>query len=234
MSDKNVYKSFENKMDKLGRKFELSRIFNDLLTMSICAYHQTNIASGLGQKDAENEELYMRTIKPYSKDELNRFAKLLSCIQVSAFEDPYSDLLGRYFTEHITRGQNGQYFTPHPITQLLTKLTTPSREAVRGQKVYDPSCGSSRMLLDFAKANPDNYFFGNDISITCAQMSAVNLFLNGLRGEIACMNTLSMEWIKGWQINIPSLGIKPIDKEDSQIWAKAPEQAVKGKQLTLF
>ena len=205
-TNENYYRLFEKEMDMLGRRFGVSKIFNDLLTMGMCSYHQTNIASRLKEKDAENEALYMTTIKPYSRDELNQFAKLLSYIQSSIYQVPYSDLLGQYFTEHITRGHNGQYFTPSSVSLLMAKFVA-GDDTPKGKRVYDAACGSGRMLLEFAKVAPDNYFYGNDVSMTCAKMTSLNFLFNGLRGEVACMNTLSMEWIKGWQINIPTLGI---------------------------
>ena len=233
MPNENYYQQFEKEMDVLGRRFGLSRVFNDLLTMAMCSYHQTNIASRLTEKDAENEELYMNTIKPYSRDELNKFAKLLSYIQLNVYQTPYSDLLGQYFTEHITRGHNGQYFTPDSVASLMARITS-ADEPQTHKRIYDPACGSGRLILEFAKAAPDNYFFANDVSMSCAKMTSLNFMFNGLRGEVACMNTLSMEWVKGWQINVPTMGIKPIAKEVSQIWTTPPEPPSKPEQLTLF
>lgn len=220
-------------MDTLGRRFDLPRVFDDFLTVSICTVHQTNIATRLQEKDEENEKLYLETIQPYKRDELNQLAKLFSYVQLSVYENPYSDLLGQYFTEHITRGRNGQYFTPEPVCDLMAKMQGADNQQ-KGKRVYDPACGSGRLLLQFAKVAPDNYFYANDVSMTCAKMSALNFMFNGLRGEVACMNTLSMEWIKGWQVNIPSLGIKPIEKEESMIWVAPKPKSEDGEQLALF
>jgi len=78
---------------------------------------------------------------------------------------------------------------------------------------------------------------------TCAKMATLNAFVNGLRGEVAWMNSLSMEWYGGWQINMNGLGILPIDKEQSRIWSEAPKmkpvpdavsQSGQSQQLALF
>ena len=235
MPSKNYYHLFEKEMEVLGRRFNLPKIFDDFLTVSMCSVHQTNIATRLKEKDTENEALYLKTIKPYSKKELSQFAKLLSYLRLNTYENPYSDLLGRYFTEHITNGRNGQFFTPASVSSLMGRLTY-GNDRPQGKRVYDPSCGSGGLLLEFAKFAPDNYFYGNDISMSCSKMTSLNFMFNGLRGEVACMNTLSMEWVKGWHINVPSLGIKPIEKEASQIWSEWPKEQSKSKpqQLTLF
>lgn len=57
-------------MNQLGRRHDLARVFNDLLTMGICSYHSTNIKSRLQEKDEVNERLYLATIKPYKKKRL--------------------------------------------------------------------------------------------------------------------------------------------------------------------
>ena len=236
---KDYYKDFANNMDILSRRYERNRIFDDFLAMSICVYHRTNIQSRLQEKDEANEKHYLEIIKPYDKNSIDVFPKLLGILQMKIYDDPYSDLLGEYFTEFITRGQNGQYFTPEHICELMSQLNNASNQ--KGKRVLDPACGSGRFLLKFAKHSPDNFFYGADISSTCAKMSVLNFFLSGLRGEISWMNTLSMEWFGGWHINMNGLGIVPIDKEQSLIWSKPSlvskyenKPFNKGKQLTLF
>ena len=58
-------------------------------------------------------------------------------------------------------------------------------------------------------------------------MATINFFLNGLKGEVAWMNTLTMEWLGGWHINQNGLGVIPIEKENSQIWSKPPKSKAK-------
>ena len=70
-------------------------------------------------------------------------------------------------------------------------------------------------------------------------MATLNFFLNGLRGEVAWMNSLSNEWYGGWHINLNGLGIVPIEKEQSYIWLKEPlnkkdTMSNNGQQFTLF
>ena len=237
---KNDYlKEFTQTITSLIRKYDRHRVFDDFLTMGICSYHSTNIKSKCQETDEQNEALYFNTIEKYKPQELEIFSKLLGVLQLSIYDTPYSDLLGEFFTLHITKGENGQFFTPEHICDLMSKLNSP--EPQTGQRVLDPACGSGRMLLSFAKDNPDNYFFGSDISSTCAKMTTLNFFLNGLKGEVTHMNSLSMEWFTGWQINMNDIGIMPIEKEQSIIWSAPPTHKNKNKtksktsdQLSLF
>jgi len=231
----NHYKDFSSNMRLLARQYEPGRVFEDFLTMAICAFHRVNIQTQLQEKDEENENLYMQVVNRYDKDSINIFPKLLAILKLKILDDPYSDLLGQYFTEHITRGQNGQFFTPEHICELMILMNGLENET--GKRVLDPACGSGRMLLKSAKHSPNNYFFGADISATCAKMATINFFLNGLRGEVAWMNSLSMEWFGGWHINMNGIGILPIKKEQSLIWSAPPDHSSpknKASQLTLF
>lgn len=225
------YNDFSNTLSNFKYKHDLSRVFNDLLTISICSFHQVNLESQLQKQDEENEDLYLNTIKPYPKEDLHAFGQALGILQLNVLKDPYSDILGEYFMQHITRGQNGQYFTPDPICEMMAKMSTDQN---KGKRILDPACGSGRMLLNTAKCNHRNYFFGADNTDTCAKMSVLNFFLNGMTGEVAWMNSLTMEWYGGWKINEGHLGILPISKEHSSIWNKPTQTKVKPSSQAVF
>ncbi|MEM6844647.1 MAG: N-6 DNA methylase [Bacteroidota bacterium] len=237
---------FTKTIQPLARRYDIHRLFDDLLTMVMCSYHQINIQSQLQQQDQANEALYLETIGRYEKDELSFFAQLAALIQSNVLSAPYSDLLGEYFMQEISRGHNGQYFTPTPICEMKAKMQIADTKAT-GLRVADPACGSGRMLLSAAKLQPANFFYGADVSQTCAKMAVLNFFFNGLRGEVSWMNSLSNEWFGGWQINMNGLGIVPLEsKEQSEIVLRLPEskalqpsnsesnQQPPAQQLTLF
>lgn len=208
----------------LGRRYDLSVVFNDFLTIAICSFHRTNIQSGLSEKDPANEELYFATIDKYKKEELNDFAKAMAEAQMHIYKNPYSDVFGDFYMDQISHGLNGEYFTPEPMCEMMAMLQAP-KDSVALKTVLDTACGSGRMLIRFADLNPDNFFYGSDVSNSCAKMSVMNFFWNGMRGEIAWMNALSLEWFGGWSINKNGLGIVPIDKEQSRIWSPPPKKS---------
>ena len=203
--------------------------------MSSCIFHRTNIQSRLQEKYEYNEVLYMEAINPYTKDDLTNLGQALGTLQLNAPDNPYPDILGEFFMQHITQGQNGQYFTPEPIGTFMATLNFVDTES-EGRRILDPACGSGRMLLSTAKLNQRNYFFGADNNNTFAKMATLNFFLNGLNGEVAWMNSLSMEWYGGWHINTDGIGIIPIEKEHSMIWTEVPKTTATqtAQQLTMF
>lgn len=239
----NHFNALSLQLNALGPKHGLSTVFNDLLTLTLCSYHPVNIQNLIGglqiedfEKDPDNENLYFETIKKYDSEELNTFSKVMAHLQLQAVEHPYTDILGEFFTAEITNGRNGQFFTPEHVCTMMAQMTVPKEQ--EGQKILDPACGSGRLLIKAAKINPNNYFFGSDNDATCAKMAAVNFFFNGLSGEVSWMDSLSMKWFGGWHINVGTLGIMPIEREQSYIWTRPPEPKTNapedGSQLVLF
>jgi hypothetical protein len=110
------------------------------------------------------------------------------------FCDPWGEL----YQQAISSGYNGQYFTPEPICDMMTAMTI-DNDLQDGQSVYDPACGSGRMLLAAAKRNRFARFYGADLDNTCCKMALLNMLLNSLTGEIAHMNSLSNDFYTGYK-----------------------------------
>lgn len=185
-------KKFTNLFNSLALSNSAHTVFSDFLTIVICALS--------GQK---YEEEYLEIIKRYKLKEVDLFAEMFGEM-VMLMDDAgqgYVDVLGEFFTLHITRGQNGQFFTPQHITDLMAQLTGNSEIKEVDKTVCDPACGSGRTLMSFAKFNgKENYFFGADVDLICSKMCVINLCLNGLRGQVAHMNSLSMEMFSVYEV----------------------------------
>jgi N-6 DNA Methylase len=217
--DLKYYKPFVQLVDDIGRRHGNDRVFTDFLTMATCAYHPQTLRSPGLDPDPDNEQLYLDVIKPYKRPELDKLAELLALVQLQAREYPFSDLLGAYFEQHVTRGQNGQFFTPVNLCQMMARMTYGDVGA--GKTIADPACGSGRMLLAVAEDAPANLFFAADVDARCCRMAALNFFANGLRGEVAWMNSLTLQWWGAWHVNdAGATGIQPVPQAKS--WMAAP------------
>lgn len=198
-------------MERLAGRHALETVFSDFLTLATCSFHPQTVRSPGVNPDLENEGVYLAVAGRYQREELNTMAELMGLLILQANSRPYSDLLGEYFTEHVTRGRNGQYFTPDSICLLMARMTM--GECCEGKTVNDPACGSGRMLLAFAEDAPKNHFFASDVDANCARMAALNFYLNGMTGEVVQMNTLTLEAWRAWHINAGVRGIQPIPLE---------------------
>tara|TARA_R110002049_G_scaffold309101_1_gene516864 strand:- start:5094 stop:5894 length:801 start_codon:yes stop_codon:yes gene_type:complete len=189
-------------IDRAGDQAGLSRgqAFEDFLTCTRCA---------LGGQTMEDEYLSIVT-KGYDKGEpgrrgIDHISRAFGLL-VKAMEDTGQDVLGDIFTGGITYGERGQFFTPDCVTDLVSALMT-GGDAEEGSKqnlqsINDPACGSGRFLLSMGKQNPRREFVGQDVDHRCAQMTAINLGLNGLRGWAVWQNTLSLECFRVYKIGM--------------------------------
>lgn len=193
----NKFESFGKYLEGISRKHGRAKVFEDFLQIIVCCL-------SMGRK----EELYFKTIKPYSKEELNLFSQAFAALIIQMDNEPLTDPFGDYFEEFLSNSKNGQFFTPIPVCDLMVQLTTaakPGEERRNGDmRVHDPACGSGRLLLSAAKQDRQQFFIGADISYTCCLMTIINLCLNSLNGEVLHMNTISMQCWHHWCIIVDS------------------------------
>lgn len=219
-------------MDQLARKHGVSHVFSDFLEMTVCAL-------SLGQM----EDHYFEVIKRYNKDELQVFSSALAAVIIDMENDGegLKDCFGDFFMEHISYGKAGQFFTPEHICEMMALITC--GEIRDGERIADPCCGSGRTLMAAAKLNRNARFYGADIDRTCAMMCLINMCLNGMFGEVACMNTLTNQFFSGWQVNPhPITGapyIVPITEDQSYLALRLPKQEkeqpkIKHQELPVF
>lgn len=205
--------SFSQHLNSLAPRYGVSTVFSDLLTMSICALSMQ-----------QQEELYLETIKPYSKKELNILTEAFASMVMEMDNDGSGmvDILGEYFMEFLSFGLNGQFFTPMHICDMMAQINSPGTQM---QSVLDPACGSGRMLMSMAKLNRYATFYGADCDANCAKMTVINMCLNGMYGEVAWMDSLANRWYGGWKIEHTIFGIpciRKITEAESYIHMKQP------------
>ncbi len=189
-------------IDAAADKAGLSRgqAFEDFLTFVRCS-----LAGGT------MEEEYLATVrKGYDRGEegkrgIDHVVKAFAVL-VNAMDDTKQDVLGDLFTGAITYGERGQFFTPEAVAQVMAELTVTPDESEETRTVNDPTCGSGRFLLSVAKKHPNWEFVGQDVDHRCAQMTAINLGLNGLRGWAVWQNTLSLECFRVYRVGFNSAG----------------------------
>lgn len=164
---------------------DLNRVFDDLLTMIICAM-------GRGAQ----EELYLQTVKKYNRKELdilcNLFAELTEIYAFNLENKSWSDPLGTYYeflAGNYKKSAFGQFFTPENICTLMAQITIDKNQW--GKNVSEPACGSGRMVLAANNQANGNYYICQDLDPICCKMTAINLCFHGIRAEVHCTNALS-------------------------------------------
>lgn len=167
-------------------KYDLSTIFDDLLTLIICA-----MARGT------EEPRYFDTIKKYSRSELDIFCKLFGELllyydkKISVVGE-WCDPLGEYYeclAGNYKKSNFGQFFTPKDLCTLIAEMTLPKDDF--GKKINDPCSGSGRLILAANHIAKGHYYVCQDLDPICCKMTAINLCFHGINAEVHCMDSLS-------------------------------------------
>ena len=154
------------------------------------------------------EEEYLETVaKGYGDGEQSRRGIDSICVAfaqlVQAMEETRADVLGDIFEGGITYGEAGQFLTPECITELMLSLTA-NREP--GQTLYDPCCGSGRMLLAREGEPRPWEVVGQDVDLRCVKMTGLNLALRNQYGLVLWGNTLANEVKKAYRTGFHGRG----------------------------
>jgi type I restriction enzyme M protein len=180
-------KNFNSLFFEFQYKHDLNNVFDDLLTMIICAM-------GRGTQ----EPLYFETIKNYNRQELNAFcqlfAELIKIYQLYTSNNDWCDPLGDYYECLIGNYKKtifNQFFTPKAVCNLMAHLIIDKDDF--GKKINEPCSGSGRMILAANNFTKGNYYICQDLDPICCKMTAINLCFHQIRAEIHCHNSLSMD-----------------------------------------
>lgn len=212
------FKPFGNALNALGRLLQESEMgtFNSFLEYVI-AQHSHTITKDLKNASKEIKIAYFDTYREYVK---------LQYLKIHTQHKAWFDPFGAYFemnASKFSREKRGQFFTPDNLCDCIAKMMLD--EKAEKATVYDPACGSGRLPLASHACNPKNYHYGQDLDYTCCLMSAVNMMMHGIQGEVVHGNSLSDDsYFQGWAINpnivqlrgIPH--IEHLEKENSFIF----------------
>lgn len=208
---KEVWKELEN-INRFG--YGYSQIFSDWIDLALNSllsltenFDKPDFAERVKANKLEGifNDRYMAIVRRYRENEsrpqserpIDYFTKAWNMAIVETREKQ-QDILGQIFTERVTFGEAGQFFTPTNVTDLMTRMSVEG--ATDGQTVLDPCCGSGRFLISASKVNPNLVFYGQDIDIRCAKMAALNLWLFDLNGVARCGDSLREEWHVAYEV----------------------------------
>lgn len=219
--------SFADILRQFEHHYDIRTVFDDFLTMTICAFGQK-----IGTGKSYDEKLYSETIAKYKDNTLRfEFPKLLAFLTDEMTHRLDSsegwDVLGEYYELNLPRKGLSQFFTPWTLCQFMAQSAC---EAARENKengsrplrILDPSCGSGRILMAVSRiSGATQEYYGIDIDHTCAKMTALNLFLSGLfQTETMWGNALARDDFRASYVTsfLPFGLFRVQQKEQSRLW----------------
>ena len=196
------YKSeIVKKIGEMSKYYSAHQVFRDWIEVYALAIANSCEPTGTPVWE-KREQQYLSTIGKYQEQEIMGFTEL-GVLLALALEEDMSDVLGTVYMELETSSKvTGQFFTPDNISRLVSKMM--DEDIVSTEVVItlnDPACGSSGMIIAYARALRDkgiNYqrlldIKASDIDFACVYMSYIQLSLLGIKAVIARQDSLLWE-----------------------------------------
>lgn len=200
----NYKKEFMKSFRKLTYRWRSWDIWTDFVTMTACAISNAVDRSHFD----EREELYIRAINKYNKEEQEIFPELFAHVVMALEENPEQDFLGDIYTElGLNSKEHQQIFTPYNVCHMMAEITIGDVAKEVEEKgfitIHDCCCGGGATLiaaanvvkykLEKAGLNFQNHILitGQDVDHTVAMMCYIQLSLLGVAGYFKVGNALT-------------------------------------------
>lgn len=148
-----------------------------------------NSEANLGRKEQKN---------PLLKTLLEDFVNLdlrpshIECkegqVPADIIGDAYEYMIGEFAT--MAGKKAGSFFTPQEVSEVMANLVNPQK----GDRVYDPTCGSGSLLIRAAKKGglKDVQIYGQELTSSAVSMARMNMFIHDIMdAKIAWGDTLA-------------------------------------------
>lgn len=152
------------------------------------------------------------------------FLSFLSFLSLQSLPSDEHDLLGLLYQCFLIEGEKnrkGSYYTPFEVAQNMTK----NLDFSKGQKFFDPCCGSGAFILSLEGASP-NQIFGCDNDPVAVMIAKINLLLK-FKTEIFEPQIILCDYLKkhfklkfDYIISNPPWGAVVFDERNSPIPTK--------------
>ncbi|WP_025104727.1 N-6 DNA methylase [Microbacterium paraoxydans] len=193
---------------------DLHTVFGDFCSMSAIALR--NRFDPHGHQEREDE--YERTRERYSEAQWVRFTEALAAVAIELSTEP-RDVLGEVYMQlEIASRDQGQFFTPYSVCQLMAAMQVPGAaeqlQTLPFLTVYEPACGAGAMVIAVAQelasqgvdCTTQLHVTADDLSLTAVHMAYIQLTLLGIPAVVNHRNSLTLEHFDAWPTSAHTLG----------------------------
>ena len=195
-------KEFTSALVALDRSKNISTVFLDFLTLSMCSLAQPFYRS------QNLEQRYKNTICNYTKEQAEEFSKLLALL-ISALEEKHQDFLGQIFSNlNLGNSNKGQFFTPYHVSKMMAEINFIDLKKEIDNKGFitlaEPCCGSGGMIIAYAETMKEKgynyqhqlYVESVDIDEICFKMAYIQLSLYGIPAKVVRGDSISLRFFE--------------------------------------
>ena len=127
--------------------------------------------------------------------------------------DAYEYLIGMFAKESGSKA--GEFYTPQPVSELMTRIVTHGKEDKSGFTVFDPTMGSGALMLRVKDHN--NYphqigYFGQEINTSTYNLARMNMILHDVpvpNQHLKNGDTLDADWPVDEPTNFDAVMMNP-------------------------
>lgn len=115
-----------------------------------------------------------------------------------ALGDAYEYLIGQFASDSGKKA--GEFYTPQPVAELMTRIVLHGKENQKGFSVYDPTMGSGSLLLNAKKYSKEPgtvSYFGQELNTSTYNLARMNMILHGVsiaNQHLHNADTLDQDW----------------------------------------
>ena len=127
--------------------------------------------------------------------------------------DAYEYMLDKFASDMGKKA--GEFYTPQPVSTLLTRITTSGQEDKKGFCAYDPAMGSGSLLLNVKQYIHDTdsiRYYGQEIKTTTYNLARMNMIIHGVSATNQSLrngDTLDKDWPKDEITNFDAVMMNP-------------------------
>lgn len=168
----------------------------------------------------EDVDLYSKKLgaTPQKQNEsISEVMKELSNLDIAhegdVLGDAYEYLIGQFAS---TSGKKaGEFYTPQPISELMTRIAILGKEDQKGFTVYDPAMGSGSLLLNIRNYSNERgtiSYFGQELNTSTYNLARMNMILHGVSVEnhhLHNADTLDQDWPTDEPTNFDAVLMNP-------------------------
>lgn len=195
----------QNQLQSIGLDKHRYRVFDDFVTICAISLHNQGAF-----KCPHREEEYLKIINTYPKHDQEALSECFAKLVMLLDKKP-ADILGQLYMNMALGDPNkGQFFTPDPISQFMSKCVIGELDKLLENKPFvtlsEPACGAGGLILAYAQEmirqghNPADKLWVQaiDVSRVAALSCYTQLSLWNIPAQVIVGNSLSLEMKELW------------------------------------
>lgn len=146
-------------------------------------------------------------------DVMKELAKLNMAHEGDVLGDAYEYLIGQFASDSGKKA--GEFYTPQPVSELMTRIVLHGKENQKGFTVYDPTMGSGSLLLNAKKYSNEKgtiSYFGQELNTSTYNLARMNMILHGVdvaNQHLHNADTLDQDWPTDEPTNFDAVLMNP-------------------------